>query len=263
MSTFSLTFLGTCACDFSPKLENEYKDCFDFDARRASCVLMNESILIDCGLHALDSLRIAQKPTRVITDILITHFHRDHFNKDNIEEIAKSSAKDRGEPLRLYVREDAVFDDMENVEIIRMKKFERYDINNEFSVIGMPANHSPKSYPQHFIFERDGKKFFYGCDGGWFLNETYQFMKKAKLSLAVLDCTTGDYLGDFRIAEHNSIPMIRLLLPSLKTIGAIDESTKIYLSHLAPSLHKPHKETVKIAHQFGAEVAYDGLIIQV
>ena len=34
-------FLGTSACDYSPKLNGEFKDKFDFDARRSSCVLIN------------------------------------------------------------------------------------------------------------------------------------------------------------------------------------------------------------------------------
>lgn len=41
------------------------------------------------------------------------------------------------------------------------------------------------------------------------------------------------------------------------------ENTKIILSHLSPSLHKIHKETTEIAKSFGAEVAYDGLCIEV
>ena len=61
------------------------------------------------------------------------------------------------------------------------------------------------------------------------------------------------------MAEHNSIPMIRIMLPSLRTVGMIDGHTKIILSHLAPSLHKSHEETVKIADAFGATVAYDGM----
>ena len=57
--------------------------------------------------------------------------------------------------------------------------------------------------------------------------------------------------------------MIRLHLPSLRTIGAICDESEIYLSHIAPSLHVSHAETVKIAESFGAKVAYDGLEITI
>ena len=58
-----------------------------------------------------------------------------------------------------------------------------------------------------------------------------------------------------------TIPMIRVMIPSLKTVGIIDSHTQIYLSHIAPSLHIPHKQLVKSVQQDGFIVAYDGLKI--
>lgn len=256
---FDITFLGTCACDFSPRLKGELRDCFDKDARRSSAVLINKRFLIDCGTHTLDSLRIAGADTDLITDIFITHLHSDHFNADNIAAIARGHKS----PLRLWVRADAMLDDIENVQRIRMESFKKYSVTEGLELTAIPANHAPSAYPQHFILESCGKKMFYGCDGGWFLNESFIYLKRASLDLAVLDCTVGDYVGDFRMGEHNSIPMIRLMLPSLLNVGAIREDTEIYLSHLAPSLHEPHEITVRIAEDFGAKVAYDGLTIEI
>ena len=256
-NSFELYFLGTCACDFSKRLETDLKECFDKDARRSSAMMIGENYLIDCGVHTCESLAIAKFDIEKITDIFITHLHRDHFNSSNIANIGKG----RTTPLRLWVREDAALPEIEGVEIKRMKLFKEYNIG-AMKVTSIPANHDPAVSPQHFIIEKDGKKLFYGCDGGWFLNETYNALRGAKLDMAVLDATVGDYEGDFRAAEHNSIPMIRLLLPSLRTIGAIDESTAIYLSHIAPSLHVSHAKTVEIAKAFGAHVAYDGLALE-
>ncbi|MBQ9116829.1 MAG: MBL fold metallo-hydrolase [Clostridia bacterium] len=252
--SFALTFLGTCACEISRRLKDECKDRFDNDARRTSAMLMNGHYLIDCGMHILDSLRIAGKPTNEITDIFVTHLHIDHFDPEKLAQIAAS----RSEPLRIWVREDAKIPEIPNVTVMRMAQFQKYDVGEGLSVIGMPANHDQKVFPQHFIFEREGKRFFYGCDGGWLLNQTYCYMKNAELDLIILDCTVGDYVGDFRLGEHNSIPMIRLMLPSLRTVKAIKDDTRIILSHLALSLHKSHAETVEIASGFGAEVAFDG-----
>jgi hypothetical protein len=52
------------------------------------------------------------------------------------------------------------------------------------------------------------------------------------------------------------------MLPSLKKWGAITEKTQVYASHLAPSLHKSHEETVEILQKDGVYVAYDGLSLQ-
>lgn len=252
-------FLGTCACDFSAKLKDEFLDSFDFDARRSSSVLLNGNYLIDCGVHTLQSLKIANVDISKITDVFITHLHSDHFDVGNITAIAGSKTN----KLRLWVREDTVLPKMQNVKIMRMKKHIRYKVNNGFYVTGLLANHDENVFPQHFLFEQDGKKLFYALDGAWLLHETYYFLKNSRLDMLVLDATIGDYTGDYRIAEHNSIPMIRLMLPSLKEWGTIAENTLIYLSHIAPSLHKSHKEIEKSVQSDGVKVAYDGLKVNI
>lgn len=252
-------FLGTCAYDYSEKLKCEYSNCFDFNARRASSVLVDGKYLIDCGDHILDSLRIAKVEHSSISDVFITHFHRDHYNITYIETIAKS----RKTKLRVWVREDSVIPDIENVEVIRMRIGVQYKVDSSLKVTGLFANHDEKAYPQHFLLETENKKFLYACDGAWFLHDTWYRLKAAKLDLLVLDSTCGDYLGDYRICEHNSIPMIQMMMPSLKGWGVVNEDTEIYLSHIAPSLHKTHQEIVKFVQSDGLKVAYDGLIIKI
>lgn len=257
MNKFEITFLGTCACDFSPRLETDLKDKFDKDARRSSSVLLDGKYLIDCGIHTLKCLEIQGVNKDEITDIFITHTHDDHYDEKNINSLACG----RKEPLRVWLREGASPTGLENVEIKYMSLFEKYDLG-EISITGLVANHDKEASPQHFLIEKSDSSLFYGCDGAWLINDTYYHLKDKHLDVAVLDCTVGDYIGDYRLAEHNSIPMIRLMLPSLKCIGAIDKNTKIYLSHIAPSLHKSHNETVEIAKELGAYVAYDGLTIR-
>lgn len=254
-----VVFLGTCACDFSKRLETDLKDVFDKDVRRSSSILVDGDILVDCGPHTIDSLRIAGISLDSISSVVITHLHDDHFNIDNILAIAKS----KNTPLKLYVREDADIDISCDVEIVRMKPFAQYCLNNGITVTGMDANHDASAYPQHLLFKKNDKSIFYGCDGAWLLNTTYYALQNAKLDMMVLDCTTGDYEGDYRMGEHNSIPMLRVMLPSLRAFGVINEKTKVYFSHLAPSLHASHSETEKIANKMGAHVAYDGLQIQI
>ena len=250
-----ITFLGTCACDFSPRLKDELKDRFDNNARRSSAMLIDNRFLIDCGPHTLDALRIAGISSKAISDVIITHTHSDHYDPKSINELARG----RVIPLNIWASEEADLAALNGVEIKRMRKMTRYTLDDGISVTGLPANHDHAASPQHIYFCKNGKKVFYGCDGAWLLNQTYYFLKDKKLDLAVLDCTTGDYEGDFRMGEHNSIPMLRVMLPSLRTFKVIDEHTEVYFSHLAPSLHAPHEETAKIADEMGAKVARDGL----
>ncbi len=247
-------FLGTSACDFSEKLKTDYKDCFDDNARRSSAVLLDKRVLIDCGPHTLNALKIAGVDKNQITDLILTHLHDDHFDKENVQRLAKN----RENPLRVWVRAGADIC-VPEAEIIKMPLYKKLE-GSGFFVTGLHANHDENACPQHLFLEIDGKKIFYGCDGGWFLNKTYEFLRENPADVAVLDCTVGDKVGDYRAFEHNSLSMLRVLLPSLKTIGFVTDKTKVYLSHLAPSLHLSHEETCLLAKDIGV-VAFDGLKI--
>lgn len=250
---FEFVFLGTGAAGNSPRFGEDLKDRFDLNVRRRSCSLIDGRYLIDCGTHCLDSLRIRGDDLSKISHIIVTHLHGDHFCKETVQSIAKDH------PVTIWVREDAVLPEFENVTVVRMKLFERYTVDERLAVTGLPANHAQKVFPQHLLLEIDGKKIFYGLDGAWMILETFYHLRESHLDLCVLDGTVGDYEGDFRMAEHNSIPMVRLMLPSLRTVGIVDDHTVLYITHLAPSLHKPYEETVEICKKDGIGVAYDGL----
>ena len=256
-----LLFLGTAAYDYSPKLATEFANSFDFNARRSSSALLNDKFLIDCGDHGLDSLRIANIDTVKISDVFITHFHRDHYNAKFIETIAKS----KQEPLRVWVRGDAVVPELENVVFIKMEIGKKYLVEGDLNVTSYLANHEADAFPQHFLFEDAKKSFFYALDGAWLANQTYYALTSKLLDGIVLDGTCGDVVGDYRVGSHNSIPMIRLLVASLRGRGldALKGSAKVYISHIAPSLHAPHEEMVAMLKDDNIGVAYDGLEIEI
>lgn len=254
-NTTKLFFLGTSAANFSPRLKTDCKDRFDKDARRASCMLIGNHCLVDCGMYVMESLRIAGKDISLITDVFITHLHADHFVPEHVAQIAAGKEK----PLRLWVRRDAQLPDIPNTEAVHIPLNTVIPVSEEMTVETIDANHHPSTFPQHLIFTISGKQLLYALDGAWFLTNSYNYLRNRNLDMAVLDATCGDYEGDYRMGEHNSIPMIRLMLPSLKTWGVINEHTKVYLSHLAPKLHLSHEETVELVAKDGLLVAYDGL----
>jgi len=53
--------------------------------------------------------------------------------------------------------------------------------------------------------------------------------------------------------------MIKIMVPSFKKFGIIDEKSNVYISHIAPSLHKEHSEIENELKDVGVKVAFDGL----
>ena len=250
-----ILFLGTCADDFSPLLAGKFKNRFDKNARRSSSLLIGGKYLIDCGPHCLDSFKIAGADAGGITDLFITHTHTDHFNADNIRALLKGREK----PLRIRCKRGCVLPPFTGAEVIFTEFGKEYPLAEDESFFAVDANHDENSFPQHYVFNICGKKLMYACDGAWMLTRSFNRLKNAGLDMLVTDATCGDYAGDYRMAEHNSIPMLKLMMPSFKTAGIIKDETVICLSHIAPSLHAPHDEIQKSVDAFGWKVAYDGL----
>ena len=257
-----IQFLGTCACDYSPLLQTVYKDCFDQDARRSSCVLVDGHILIDCGDHTLDSMRILQVPYENINCLFLTHLHSDHYNPDSIRKIAEGAAR----KLKVYAQEAAIPELEEalggaNIELIGLPYLNRTQIGENSFVAALPANHT--RFPAHYLLEIGGKKLYYATDGAWIMYDALYYLRDQNVDMIVFDATCGDYEGDFRVAEHNSIRMIRSMCRSLKKLKIYKKDAKLYLSHIAPSLHKSHAETVEKAGKSKFLVAYDGLEVEI
>ena len=170
---------------------------------------------------------------------------------ENINKIAACGG------VRLWLRTGPVLEGCD-ADVVYMDLFTPYKVG-DYELISVPANHDAVTFPQHLIISDGDKKLFYALDGAWILNETTEYVKNAQFDAMVIDATVGDYSGDYRIGEHNSIPMIRLIVDSMKTLGIVNDSTDIILSHIACCLHKSHEETCKIVKSDGFVVAYDGM----
>ncbi|MBR6693727.1 MAG: MBL fold metallo-hydrolase [Clostridia bacterium] len=248
-----LLFLGTGAAD--RKNLPQDTDFSNKDHRRCSCALINGSIMIDCGPHALNSLSVAGVSLYDITDIIVTHRHSDHFDIESINKIASCGG------VRVWLRSGGSVDDC-LAEINFMELFKPYEIGS-LNVTAVPANHEQNSFPQHLCITDGDKKLLYALDGAWVLNESAEYLKRREFNAIVIDTTIGDYSGDMRLGEHNSIPMVRLIVDSMRTLKIINESSRIILSHIACCLHKSYEETCKIVAKDGFIVGFDGMRIDI
>jgi len=257
-----LRFTGTCAHDYSPRLKTDLKYTLDKDARRSSGAIVDDVWQIDCGDHTLESLNIQNIDLSKIKGILFTHLHGDHYNVENVKKIAECGDR----VLKIYAYKEAeqrLLTELEgaNVEIVPLEYCKEYEIEGGYKISALPANH--QCFPAHYLIEKDLKKLYYATDGAWIMFDAFYYLKNKQVDLLVLDATVGDYEGDYRVAEHNSIPMIRLMLKSFNKFNICNENARVLLSHIAPSLHISHDETVELVKKDNIEVAFDGMIVEI
>lgn len=248
-----LLCLGTGAADtmtraFPADFDNK-------DNRRCTASLLDGHILLDCGPHVLQSLAVAGVALESITDVIFTHLHSDHCSIDNLTAIANAKTA----PLHIWHLAGETLPVLQNTVLHSVTLLEAYE-GNGFTLTGLPGNHGvPTMHPS---VEIGGKKLLYALDGAWFTYDAVEHMKKKQYDAVVLDCTVGDYLGDYRMGEHNSVPMLRVMVPSMKTLGIVTEDTKVIIDHLATCLHTSHAETCTLVQNDGFTVAFDGLKIE-
>lgn len=250
-----LLFLGTGAADW------HIEDKGDF-FRRNSAALLNGNMMLDCGSHIFD-FAVDMEESELysdVCDILITHNHSDHFSTESVKTLAKTR-KIRLGCTRAVMEKTG---ENPNIEYVILKPFEEVDMG-EYKVIPLLANHdvviNEKDAAFHYIIKTpEGKCLFYGLDGAWFLRPSWAEMKKHKFDVMVFDATVGDR-DDWRIFEHNTIPMLRFMMKEIKEQNMLKEGGYLVASHLARTLHESHEKTADILKELDMLTAFDGMRI--
>lgn len=251
-----ITFLGTGAADWDFENKEEF-------FRRYSSALINDNLLIDCTEHIFDFAKSVQNENLYdnVTDIIISHKHSDHFSKDAILTIAKNKKIRVGcsKAIKKVIGEN------ENIEYNVFEPFSEYEMG-KYKVTPILANHDAvvdnddKAF-HYIITTENGKNIFYGLDGAWFLRPSWEVMRKYKYDVMVFDCTVGDS-DDWRIFEHNTIPMLRMMIKEIQNQNMINERGIMIASHLAHTLHVSHTETEKILNKINVTTAFDGMKVE-
>lgn len=216
-----IRFLGTGAADWHGVDERG-------ELRRRTSTLFDDSLLIDLTEETLSVIPAQAR----VDDVFITHSHEDHFSPGAIAAL---------HPRRLYLHESWADEiHVPGVQTIPLTVGQWTDAAG-FSLLPMPSNHStsrPREQTLHFLLRRDNRFFLYATDGAWLLNRELKLMEGVRLSGMAIDATIGDgHEGDYRIFEHNSLPMVRIMVDTLRATGMLLPDAPVFLTHLARTLH--------------------------
>lgn len=260
----TLTFLGTGAADWSLSKIEEYGW-----GRRFSSALVNADLLIDPGPHIYDFEEKQGTPGmfRGVKNIIVTHSHGDHFNVGTVRRLAAESEEritlyGDGGVLRKLEREGGA--DVDAVELTPCSGFDA----GGYSVMPCRSNHdlffAGEQTLNYIVTEKDsGRSFFYGADSGWIVYDTWLLIKKARPNAVIFEATVGTVRGDDRVFGHTSIPMIEIMIETMRTQHGPADDCKYYTTHMARTLHGTHEETAAALAPLGITPAYDGMKITV
>ncbi len=256
-------FLGTGAADWPDPGEKVG------DGRRLSSLVINDSLMIDCGMMTLQAIKEFGVDINALHSVLISHSHCDHYDIGELSSIAQLRSATQP-PLRVFLHAKAVARTVVPADAAGRLELVPYETGDLFSCDGvsvttLPANHELEDSTEqaaHFFLEfPDGKTMFYGLDGSWFLPPTWHFLQKHRLDYIVWELTCGE-LADWRADSHCNLGMVKLMTDSLRYSGVIDKNTVMFCSHMARTLCPPHPLLERRVLTEGYILAKDGLLWQ-
>ncbi len=262
-----ILFLGTGAADWPfDEYPSDSRPLLAGEFRGSSSILLGGKILVDCGPTVPAAVEMFDVNLSLLKDVLITHTHEDHFSLKSLKSIAGrvgDSVK-----LNLWVERGALAktESLGNIFNIRILEPGREAEIGGYSILPLAANHGVTNSPEiplHFLFSFPGRKLLYAMDGAWLMKAAWRAIMELELDCIIWDGTIGDLPGDYRIFEHNSIPMIRIMNQTLRANGVYTGSTRIILSHLARTLHPGHRELAEKLAKEGMESAHDGMVVKI
>ncbi len=270
-----IKYLGTGAAEGIPGLFcrcqycNKARELKGKDIRTRSQSIIDDKLLIDYPPDSYSHFLNHDIDIANINHVLITHTHEDHLYLEDFGLRHDPFSLEINGNLTIYGN-DALkrkFDEyvaknkraMENLDCVELKNFVTVEIMG-YKVTPLTANHDKRENCFIYFIEKESESILYGNDTGIFPDETFEFLKGRHISILSLDCTTGKYKEG---SNHMGIEDTIFVREKLKSLGCIDESTKMVITHFSHNGHALYKDLVDIVSDKNINVAYDGFEVMV
>ena len=249
-----LQFIGTGAADFDWSRYGEA-------GILGSCTtLIDDKILIDCGETAGKALLRYGVDCRKISDVVITHNHRDHFDIEVFREVFK------GRKVNLYASKEVCEAAADTAEVFPHGHGDRFEVAG-YEFTALPANHTvadPMEQTFLYIIKHEGKTLLYALDTADITAHALNLIGKTYFDAVVWDSTCANNANLWMNFYHSNCECFRQIRKAFRVLGNLDDRSKIIFSHRARQFwpHEPEK-LAAIAIREDAFIPADGEILEI
>jgi len=248
--------------------------------RGHSSLFIHPNVLIDLPPDLPLLAHRANVDLSLVTQILITHTHPDHFYPDllvwhsfssntaldnfgcfqNVEELHVFGSVSACRKVLSVLSKNASRDIFYNIIVHPIAPWRSFMVSH-FQITAVPANHHvDQDDALNFIISDGLKTLGYFIDTGAISGEVTNFLLKQKIKFDAILIDAGGGLR--RAAEytggHMSIEMIKVLVGQWRENDILHEKSQVILSHLTHH-SPPHDLFVGVAQKHNLVLAYDGL----
>ena len=277
-----IRYLGTSAAEGFPAV---FCNCANCTAARAdlarerrtrSQALIDGVLLIDFPPDTYQHALQFGVDLSAVRALLVTHSHTDHFYAQEFVNRGYKFASGMREPvLELYGNAEvrAVFEEGTRRELrscvaegLRFHTVSPYDSFTAagYSVLALPASHTPKEDALLYAVSKDGKTLLYLNDTGTLREACYAALAERGIcaDLVSLDCTQAD--GERSASgRHMGFAENEIVREKLVKYGVVKPYAKYYVTHFSHN-SAPFRDRIGAAAAArGFIAAYDGLEVTV
>ncbi len=221
-----------------------------------------------------------------LKNIFLTHSHEDHIavtelcnienRKHTLTEPVSVNLYGTASALEVVKKAATVFSRGEefpygHIKLCPVEAFESFKVG-ELQVSTLLSSHKAWGKDElglNYVIEKGGKTLLYASDTGWYPPETWDYIADNSLSfdIVVMENTYGkDPYGIIKPEAGGHLNTVNFfsMLDKMKELGAIDEQTPIFATHLSDACRELYGDFVKSMEENGKyniKVAYDGMNI--
>ena len=276
-----LFFLGTGAAEGIPSPFCDCQVCNEARIRKGkniktrSCLLLNETILIDLSPDIFLQNIIYDINLSKVKNIIFTHSHLDHLDLFSLMLRCRDGATilpnlcDENNFINIYGNEkvkyklDLAFLEQPYATKKRIK-FHLIEAHKSFCVNGLSfypikANHILNENCYIYVIQDNTSTFLYGNDTGFLESSEIKLLSHYPqvFDLISLDCSRGTLKGNSHMGLDENLYLIKVLKENKK----IDDNTKIYLNHFSHMCGILPENFEELIQKYGMHLTYDGLQI--
>lgn len=276
-----IRFLGTGAAEGVPAVFCSCEVCNNIRAlgksefRTRSQVIIDDAISIDFPPEAYyHSLEYGVNLSK-LKNLFVTHSHMDHFYAHDFILRGYKYANLEENVLNIYgnAEVEAVLNECCAREMRdEVKKHLDFHLLKGFSVtefdgykaIAIPANHKTREESLLYYIERDGKGYLHLHDSYKISDKSFEFLAEngAKCQAVTFDCTFADSKSNEN-SRHMSIFDNMQMKAKLLSLGIIDESAKLIITHFSHNSNPLRSRLKELEEKFGVIAAYDGMKLEI
>ncbi len=273
-----IIFLGTGASEGIPGLFCSCKVCEaarqkkERELRRRTSVMIDGDFMIDFSPDLFDCAINWGMDYRNIKRIFITHSHEDHFDADTLVARTWFNIKDFEVPKLKIYGNDHVIKCVGEKSICRRSE-KTFDLNtvevyktiteDGYTVVALQADHVKGEKSLLYLVQKGGKTYFHCTDSGELRENVFAYFKSQKIHIdaVAFDCTYA-FLNE-KYYGHMNCKQVLKMRDKLKELSIIDEKSRVFLTHISHTGKATHEELSAYAKQYGMEVAYDGMEVEI